>query len=217
VGSVARFGYRIDKLVLHPEPGIWLPALAFVPDQPSGDAALYLHGEGKHADAGPHGPIEKRVRQGHVVLAVDLAGLGETQKTEKSAYSACLGADWRDLFLAYLLGRSYLALRAEQILACARFAAEYQSAGRPRAVHLVAIGQTGPPALHAAALEPGLFASVTLNQCLTSWAEVVRTPRAKHQMANVVHGALTVYDLPDLLATLPSKSLTLIDPAPPIE
>ena len=36
VGSIERQGYRIDKLVLRPEPGIWLPALAFVPEKPGG-------------------------------------------------------------------------------------------------------------------------------------------------------------------------------------
>ena len=31
-------------------------------------------------------------------------------------------------------------------------------------------------------------------------------------MINVVHGALRVYDLPDLLATLPKANVTVIEP-----
>lgn len=212
-GSVRREGYRIDKLVLRPEPGIWLAALAFVPDNPVQEATLYLHEAGKQADAAPGGPIEKRVGQGHVVLAVDLRGMGETQQTaDKSAMAAYLGPEWKDAFLAYMLDTSYLAMRTRDVLACAAFLADEASLGKPRRVHLVSIGRTGPPALHAAALEPDRFASVTLKNCLRSWSDVVRTPLAKNQWINVVHGALRVYDLPDLVATLPKEKVAVIEP-----
>jgi dienelactone hydrolase len=217
IGTIRRSGYHIDKLVLRPEPGIWLPALAFVPEKPGGDATLYLHGSGKQADAGPGGPIERLVGKGQLVLAVDLPGLGETQKTEKSAYSNYLGPEWKESYLAYLLGTSYLTVRAEDAMVCARFLAGYAGPDKPRRVHLTAIGQAGPPALHAAALEPGLFASVTLKNSLASWAEVVRTPLAKNQMPNAIHGALQIYDLPDLLATLPKGKATVIAPADAME
>ena len=82
----------------------------------------------------------------------------------------------------------------------------------PNRVHLVSIGATGPAALHAAALEPGLFASVTLRRCLRSWSDVVHNPLAVHQLINAVHGALLVYDLPDLVATLPAGTITIEEP-----
>lgn len=212
VGAVQRDGYRIDKLVLKPEPGILLPALAFVPEKPSGQADVYIHESGKQADAAPGGPIEALARQGHVVLAVDLRGLGETQDSAKHAFSLHFGNEWRDIFLAYLLGKSYLAMRAEDILVAARFAATYESAGKLRPVHLISVGRVGPAALHAAALEPGLFASLRLRGCLASWSNVVRTPLAKNQWVNVVHGALKTYDLPDLLRTLPAGKVTVESP-----
>ncbi len=209
-GTVRRQGYRIDKLVLRPEPGIWLPALAFVPDRPAGPATLYLHAAGKQADAAPGGPIEQIVRQGQIVLAVDLRGLGETQGGKDTGYAKFLGPEWTDGFLAYLLDKSYLGMRAEDILVSARFLAGYET-DKPRPVHLVSIGLTGPAALHAASLEPAVFATVTLRRCVASWAEVVRTPMAKNQFINAVHGALRVYDLPDLAATLHGK-LTVVEP-----
>jgi len=230
VGELVRQGHRIDKLVLRPEPGIWLPALAFVPQKPGGKATLYLHEGGKEADAAPGGPIEKLVQQGNMVLAVDLRGMGETQAAGKSDMAAYLGPEWTDSFLAYMLDTSYLAMRAKDILACAEFLAGYnapsgiavspwQSEGlvQPapatrRKVHLVSIGHTGPAALHAAALEPERFASLTLKVCLRSWSDVVRTPQARNQWINVVHGALRVYDLPDLLATLPKDKVKVIEP-----
>lgn len=206
VGEVKRPGYRIEKLILRPEPGIWLAALAFVPEKQSGPPCLYLHADGKQADSAPGGPIENLVQAGHLVLAVDLRGIGETQAV---GGRALFGAEWKDVSLAYMLDTSYLAMRAEDVLKCARFLQSYQAGGKPRPVRLVSIGRVGPPALHAAALEPQLFASVELRSCLRSWAEVVRTPKASNQYVNVVHGALKVYDLPDLLAALPKGKVTV--------
>jgi len=233
LGFIERQGFSIDKLVLRPEPGIRLPALFFSPKKPTGPTVpvLYLHAAGKEVDAGPGGPIEKLVAEGHAVLAVDLRGMGETKAAGKSEMAAYLGPEWTDAFLAYMLDTSYLAMRTKDILACAEFLAGYDAPGgiavsprqseglvQPapatrRKVHLVSIGRTGPAALHAAALEPDRFASVTLTNCLRSWSDVVRTPQARNQWINVVHGALRVYDLPDLLATLPKEKVTVIEPA----
>jgi len=190
-----------------------LPALAFVPDRPAGTRQLYLHEDGKQVDAAPGGAIEKLARAGHVVLAVDLCGLGEMAcPADKKVHSGYLGPDWQDMFLAYLLDRSYLALRAEQILVCGRFLAGYGASDAAGAVEATSIGRVGPALLHAAALEPELFQAVLLRRCLRGWSDVVRTPLAKNQLVNVVHGALTVYDLPDLAGTLPASKLRLEEP-----
>jgi len=96
-----------------------------------------------------------------------------------------------------------LAMRAEDVLRCVRFLQHYQAGGKPQPIRLVSIGRVGPPALHAAALEPQLIAAIELRECLRSWAGVVRTPKATNQYVNVIHGALKSYDLPDLLTSLP--------------
>jgi len=211
-GAQQRDGYRIDSIILRPEPGIWLPALAFVPTHASGQACLYVHADGKQADAAAGGPIETLVRQGHVVFAPDLRGLGETQSTGKHSYSRHLAPEWREATIAYLLGRSLLAMRAEDILVCARFLASGASAPKPSTLQLISVGRVGPAALHAAALEPGLFASVILRRGLISWSNVVHTPLAKNQSANLVHGALKIYDLPNLVATAPAKNFAVLEP-----
>jgi len=94
------------------------------------------------------------VKQGESVMAVDLRGLGETQGGVLGDRDDKLGLEWKDAFVAYLLGTSYLAKRAEDILVCAR-AAVARGGATPRIVKLEAAGQAVPAALHAAALEPG--------------------------------------------------------------
>jgi hypothetical protein len=108
-------------------------------------------------------------------------------------------------------------MRTEDILASARFLAGYEAGEKPNRIHLISIGRLGPPALHAAALEPQLFASVSLRNCLQSWSSVLRAPMATNQFENVVHGALKTYDLPDLTATLPKEKITVAEPVDPME
>jgi hypothetical protein len=211
VGTVEGDGYCIEKVIVCREPGIALPALVFCPARPKEDAFLYVNGEGKATDAGAGGPLEQLVRKGHLVCAPDLRGMGETASmSENKAWNEQFGGGWKDFFRAYLLGKSYLGMRAEDILVCARFLSTYHGPGRPRSVHLVAVGEAGPAALHAAALEPDCFASVRLERSIRCWSEVVRAPLARQQLLNAVHGALRAYDLPDLLATLPKRKVTVI-------
>ena len=199
----------IRKMVLIPETGIYLPALMFAPREweTANRTVLYIHEEGKDADAAPGGSIEDLVRAGRRVLAVDLRGTGETQLGTQGNLGGATGPDWKDVFTAYLLGRSYVGVRAEDVLVCVRsLKQEY-----PGPVELVAMGNVGVPALHAAALEPDLFASVKLVRSLSSWSNVIELGRSVNQQVNAVHGALTTYDLPDLAGTLADK-LTIEKP-----
>ena len=207
-GTLQREGYTIDTCILRPEPGIVLPALVFMPSAPTEVITLYVHGASKAADA--EGPIAVCVKRGETVMAVDIRGLGETQGGVLGDRDDKLGLEWKDAFVAYLLGTSYLAKRAEDILVCGRLAATYGGVTH-RKVNLVAVGQTVPAALHAAALEPGLFQTVTLRGGLRAWSDVLSAPLAENQLVNVVHGALRMYDLPDLLHTLPSGSVSVVE------
>ncbi len=199
---IERKGCTIRKMALIPEAGIYLPALMFTAKQESPQrAVLYVHEEGKSADAALGGSIEDLMRAGRQLLAVDLRGIGETQQATQRKFTGTTGADWKDVFTAYLLGRSYVGMRAEDVLICARFLKQQHKGP----VELIAVGSVGVPALHAAALEPDLFASVKLVRTLGSWSNVIELGRSVNQQVNAVHGALTTYDLPDLAGTLGDK------------
>ena len=129
-------------------------------------------------------------------MSVDLRGQGETATRKRDE----LLTDWKTYYLAYLLGKPLLGLRVEDALAAGHFVAYYQKpADKPRRVHLVGVGQAGVVALHAAALKPELFASVTLRKTPRDWSSVVERTVPSGQLDGVVHGALEVYDLPDLV------------------
>lgn len=82
----------------------------------------------------------------------------------------------------------------------ARKEAFYQKEkGSPRRVHLIGVGQAGIVALHAAGMRPDLFASVTMRRTPRDWASAVKQPIPAGLLDGTVHGALKVYDLPDLV------------------
>jgi len=201
-GRVDRDGYHIDKFVLYTDSGVPLPGLTFHPKTPQADAYLYLHEGGKLADAAPGGPIEKLVHEGFVVVAVDLRGTGETASAKPDA----LLGDWKSFYLAYLLGQPLVGLHTEDVVAAGLFVANYKTK-KPRHVHLVAVGRHTVPALHAAALRPDLFQTVTLKQPLEAWSPVVADHMPAGLLTTTVHGALGVYDLPDLARVVGPEKL----------
>ena len=212
VGSLQRKGYTIEKLILVPEHGVGLPALMFRPAKPGKDVVLYLHGKGKHIEAVTNGEILDLVNKGKSVLAIDMLAIGELAPLEGKPKWDMIDSEWRECFLAYHLGYSMLGMRTEDVLACARLVASGGFDGKLHPVHLVAIDKMGPPALHAAALESHLFASVRISRSLVSWSKIIHQKTNRRQFCNAVHGVLEVYDLPDLASTLPKNKLTIVEP-----
>ncbi|MEQ8786296.1 MAG: acetylxylan esterase [Pirellulaceae bacterium] len=205
-GRVERDGYHIDKVVLTTPEGLPIPALTYHPADPRQDAYLYLHDGGKAADGGKDGPIEKLVSQGYVVVAVDLRGFGETASPRRDATFG----EFKYYFLSYLNGQSMVGLRTEDALACGRWVANYQTQ-TPRNVHLVGVGSAGVVALHAAALEPKRFDEVTLRDTIPSFTKILEHDEPTGFLETAVHGALEVYDLPDLLKTLGDDRVKIDD------
>jgi dienelactone hydrolase len=192
------------RLIIVPESGIRLPALA-VNAAAAGKTGLvlYVDERGKSA-AFAAGAVNAG---GRALWAVDLRGTGETQQTDPP-YAPGFGPNLNECVTAYLLGRSYLAMRAEDILVCARAAAALTAS---HTVDLVAVGNVGVPALHAAALEPQLFSSVRVVRSLKAWTSVIEGRTHQDQVVNAVHGVLAVYDLPDLAAML-GRQLKIEEP-----
>jgi hypothetical protein len=116
--------------------------------------------------------------------------------------------DSKSFFLSYLLGQSLVGLHTEDVLSGAQFVANYKTK-TPRKVHLIGVGRAGVAALHAAALEPDLFASVTLRRAPQSWSAIMPQSIPQGMLTTAVHGALRTYDLPDLTRSLDPAKLTI--------
>ena len=199
--------HHIRKLAFQTEPGVTAPGLFFVPEKAPDPRplVLYVNGDGKAADAGPDGPIERLVKAGHSVLALDLRGWGETapgrQPANRPSY---FGADFKEAYLALHLNRPLLGQRVYDLLAVTAAIAGDATHG----IEAIGCGSAGPVVLHAAMLEPRIR-RVTLDRSVLSWVAVVQAPDSHNQLTNVVPGVLATYDLPDLATALAPRPLTV--------
>ena len=145
------------------------------------------------------------------MLAVDLRGFGETAMDGwRTTPMEVAGPNGAEIHVAYMLGRSLVGLRAEDVLTAARAYIRLPEAVRG-APELIAVEQGGIPALHAAAVEPKSFSSVRVVRTLDSWQRVFEPVVPERQLESVVHGVLKTYDLPDLLPL--ASHVSVVDPA----
>ncbi|MCA9117534.1 MAG: prolyl oligopeptidase family serine peptidase, partial [Planctomycetaceae bacterium] len=206
-------GLRLTKIVLRPAEGIVLPGLLVEPgEQKKANAGpvLYLAADGAASTVGENGAVRQLVEQGHTVLALDVRGVGETAPEGKPWNSGQFGGGTKQQMLAYLLGHSMVGERTGDILTAAAWLRQHTKSQRS-GVRVVATDHLCTPALHAAFLEPELIGSAKLVRPLVSWTSIIETPVTKHQLPNMVHGALKVYDLPQLVKSL-GKKVTIEEP-----
>jgi cephalosporin-C deacetylase-like acetyl esterase len=214
LGTAMAERYRLTRRIYQPAEGIPLPALLFEPATAAEQAqplVIYLHDEGKAADAGPGGEIEKLVAEGRSVLAVDLRGWGETAPGKPAANRpGSFGVDSKEFFLGVHLNRPLLGQRVYDVLSIvASLASE-----KEQQFELIGIGAAGPVALHAAAMETRI-AATTARRSIASWTSVAMTPLTVNQLANVVPGVLKHYDLPEVAAAIAPRKVSVVDPLDP--
>jgi cephalosporin-C deacetylase-like acetyl esterase len=205
-GTIERDGYQIVKRAFATEPGITAVGLEFVPAKPAaGPLVIYLGSAGKAAAAGTDGAVERLVKEGRRVLALDVRGVGELSPSGSAPKRGGLfGSEYNESFLSLHLARPLLGQRVYDVLSVIEAVAK----SSPGGVELVGVGSGGLIALHAAALDVRVK-SVTLDGTIRSWTEVVKTPLAEDQLAHAVPGALLVYDLPELAATIAPRPVAI--------
>jgi hypothetical protein len=86
-----------------------------------------------------------------VILAVDLRGYGETADVKQGGRYA--NDAFRTAMLAMHVGQPLLGQRIVDLIAAINFGQQHPLVD-PDAIRVVAIGRTGPVALHAAVLDP---------------------------------------------------------------
>lgn len=213
-GTLARTGYRIDKLIYESEPGIIVPSLLFVPEGGGKHPGIvYVHGRGKSAGIGD---IESLVRAGNVVLAIDVRGLGETR-----AMGEGNGSDWPRYFGDFssamtilLSGRSLVGMRARDIVRGVDILAARDEVDRDK-IYGVGFEAGGVALLHAAAIDPRLR-KVTLERVLVSYQSIIDNKIHRNVFEDVIPGVLKTYDLPDLARIMAPRELKIVDPVNPV-
>jgi cephalosporin-C deacetylase-like acetyl esterase len=215
-GTISRRGYRIEKLVYESEPGIKIPALLFVPDQSDSPkpATIYVHGRGKAAEAGAGGEIEQLVQAGLIVLSIDVRGMGETRVAadEDRDFYRYFG-DYDSAMTGLLVGRPLVGMRALDI---SRGVDLLTSRSDVDSRRICAVGKEKGtvPMLYAAVLDERIQ-RIALEGMVLSYQAITDRRIHRQVFEDVIVGALTKFDLPDLVASLsprPVWVVSIVDP-----
>ncbi|QDV26772.1 alpha/beta hydrolase [Aureliella helgolandensis] len=209
-GQYQRDGYRVEKWGLPGEGKTIIPMLVFAPDTSSEQgttwpAVIYAHGQGKANDAAVGGMIETIVRSGYIVVAPDLLGYGETTYQFKQGH-----APVQPFFNAMMSGRSVAGINAGDAVRVLRFLQERNDV-KPDEIGVVACGDVAPALLHAAAFEQQIQWLVLVDSLL-DYQSIVMQPLYDVNANSLVAGALSAYDLPDLLASIAPRRVALLHP-----
>jgi cephalosporin-C deacetylase-like acetyl esterase len=174
--------------------------LAFVPSGglPRKPAVLYVNAAGKAADGDEGGPIEKIVRAGNIVLAIDPRGWGEGAPAPGPRGTN--SANYQTAMRATLVGKSMAGMQTADVLCAFDWLAARPDVD-PKRIAIIGKGNGGVLALYAAALEPRM-AKVASAKAPTSYMEIVRAKMHEGIIGIVVPGVLRDFDLPDVAASL---------------
>ena len=183
-------GLTIVKTAFQFEGGLLVPAVTLAPQGATKPPVLLVGDAGRGAFLGR---VEELLAQGAPVMVADLIGAGEIG-TVKHVFYKAPNADEEIAVLYYMLGKSLVGVRAEELMVLAR----HLKGAFGKAPILKASGRMAIPAAHARAVAPELVAGVEVSDAPASWTEVVEQSLI-YPYANAVNGALLHYDWVDLL------------------
>lgn len=208
-------GYEIEYLVYDSESGRYTPALLCMPssDRAKRQSVLYLDQGGKAMAFAEKGEARKLCASGYAVLALDLAGAGETT-TEKGGYSPEWFGDDNLTWTVLMVGRTMVGLRMNDIVRGIDVLAERGILHGGSAAG-VANGTAGVSLLHAAAVESRLTRLV-LQDPLVSWRAIAETPIHRRVFDSIVPGSLGVYDLQDLVSAIAPRPVAMVSVRSPL-
>jgi cephalosporin-C deacetylase-like acetyl esterase len=209
-GEVSRTGYRIEKLALETEPGITVPVLVFVPGTgpERRPAVLWLNPAGKAAEAGPGGDIEALVKAGHLVLAPDLRGWGESALSRRLVV---YGGAYQTAMRAILVGKTMVGMQVYDLLRVFDYLVSRADVDGSR-IGVLGKGHGGVVGLLGAALEPRIH-RVALEGAVLSYMQIARAALHENIVEIVIPGVLKDFDLPDVAGL--ATGLWLVEPRTP--
>jgi cephalosporin-C deacetylase-like acetyl esterase len=217
ITTTARHGYRIEKLEFLSEPGIYIPTWVFVPDRRGDDrsAILYVAEQGKEADGLDFGVLEGLAQKGHLVISVDVRGIGETkphhaESGSKGTYGHVGDTETTMQYMAWEMNESLTGMRVLDVMRSVDYSLSRADVDRA-GVRAIGKGMGALWVLFAAALD----ARITRTVCdggLVSYRALASSDRYLHGASVMIPDVLKHFDLPQVAAAFGGRRLTMLDP-----
>ena len=188
-----------------------LPVILLKPNgQLKEEVILILDAEGMDHAANETGLAHALISEGYPVLLADLPGIGSMGPGYLKGDSYIDSTSYNQWFAAVLAGSSNVGLRAGDIVRIVHFAKN--SLKGFSNISAIATGPLGSELLHAATFEQNINKICLVNPFL-SYADIATTRFYEPSFIPfTVPGAIGEYDLPDLVAGLCPRRVTIIDP-----
>jgi cephalosporin-C deacetylase-like acetyl esterase len=215
--TTPRRGYQIEKLEFLSEPGIYIPAWVFVPEQSKAGspAILCVDEAGKEEEGLEFGALEKLARQGWRVVSVDVRGIGETRPAhaDEEGTGTFHNLDDGETVLSYWaweINESLFGMRVQDVIRSIDYVLS-RSDVSPTGVRLIGKGRGALWSLFAAALDPRVLA-VVCDGSLLSYGSLTRVDRYLYSADIFIPGILKYIDLPQVAACVADRPLSLLSP-----
>jgi dienelactone hydrolase len=205
-GRIERDGYVIEKYFVKGEGNYIIPYLLMVPDKPNNKALIYLHPSGKIAAVTENSEMEQFVKKGFTVLAPDLIGVGEMGPGIFKGDSNISLVSYNMWFTSLVVDKSIVGIRASDVVRLTRLLKKKNDI---KEVYGIARKEMAPVLLYAAAFDKGIAEIALINAYSSYESMVMNQFYCPCFVQNLVPGALTAYDLPDLAASLAPRKLIL--------
>ena len=169
----------------------FIPVRAFLPAGRKDNPVILFNDAGAKA-------LAKKAKEflsaGRAVCVAEMRSFAETGKTRHKFYGSVAG-DEETAVVLRAIGENLVARRAEDAALAARWFAALCGGDRPE---LYVEGRAAIPAAHAKFLEKETFAGFAVEQSPASWRQLLADPTIESRFADLVNGALRVYDWTDL-------------------
>ncbi len=203
--------YILEKYLIPGSGDYMLPMVLLLPaDRTTNEIMLVLDSEGMEHAVNKECLAHDLVREGCPVLLADLPGIGSMGPGYMKGDSFIDSTSYNQWFAAVLSGKSNVGLRAEDIVRIIHFAGT--DLNDFSGITVLAVGALGSEVLHAALFEPGIQ-NVCLIRSFLSYADIASTRFYNPEyIPFTVPGAISEYDLPDLMAGLCPRRVLVLEP-----
>jgi dienelactone hydrolase len=218
VAITPRKGYRIEKIEFVSEPGIYIPVWIFVGEHPAPGQKplLFVSESGKEADGMELGLYERLALAGHVVIAADVRGIGETKPPHMGvtfgpqAFRHLFDSENGMSLMAWYMDESLFGMRVYDVMRCVDYALGRADVDA-KTLQVVGHGAGALWAMYAAAFDPRIV-SVVAERGLLSYRSLAQSDKYLHNAGIFIRGVLLHFDLPQVAAAIAPRQLTLASP-----
>lgn len=210
-GRYQRDGYCVEKYMIEGEGKYVIPVLLMIPsDGEKHPAVIYIHPDGKNAEAQKDGEMEWFVKQGFAVISPDLIGTGETGPGQFKGDAYIGEVSYNVWFESILIARSIVGVRAGDVVRLVKYLQDREDIDADN-ISAVARGEMCPVLLHAAAFEDSIRRAALVEPFISYSSIAMNEYYSPRLIPATVAGALTAYDLADIAACIAPRELSMIN------